>query len=65
MAIVGAEHVMRWLGPKAHMTGQKFITPDELFEPACIKAGITAVDSQGVRVLNPISHLVVGGLSDR
>lgn len=52
MAIVGAEHVMRWL-PKGTHEWQKFITPDELF--AMIEAaGLNPVDRKGF-VFNPIS----------
>ena len=52
MAIVGAEHVMRWL-PKGTHEWQKFITPDELF--ALIEAaGLNPVDRKGF-VFNPIS----------
>ena len=44
-AIIGAEHIMRWL-PKGTHEWNKFITPDELFEQ--IKnAGLTPVDRQG------------------
>jgi 2-polyprenyl-6-hydroxyphenyl methylase/3-demethylubiquinone-9 3-methyltransferase len=44
-AIIGAEHIMRWL-PKGTHEWNKFITPDELFE--LIKnAGLTPVDRQG------------------
>jgi len=52
MAIVGAEHVMRWL-PKGTHEWSKFITPDELFE-LLHKAGLTAVDRKGF-VFNPIT----------
>ena len=52
MAIVGAEHVMRWL-PKGTHEWQKFITPDELC--AMIEAaGLDPVDRKGF-VFNPIS----------
>jgi 2-polyprenyl-6-hydroxyphenyl methylase / 3-demethylubiquinone-9 3-methyltransferase len=51
MAIVGAEHVMRWL-PKGTHDWAKFITPDELF--ALIgNANLTPVDRKGF-VFNPI-----------
>lgn len=51
MAIVGAEHVMRWL-PKGTHDWRKFITPDELF--ALMKtAGLKPVDRKGF-VFNPI-----------
>ncbi|HDY94110.1 MAG: bifunctional 2-polyprenyl-6-hydroxyphenol methylase/3-demethylubiquinol 3-O-methyltransferase UbiG [Sulfitobacter litoralis] len=52
MAIVGAEHVMRWL-PKGTHDWSKFITPDELFD-LLHKAGLTAVDRKGF-VFNPIA----------
>jgi 2-polyprenyl-6-hydroxyphenyl methylase/3-demethylubiquinone-9 3-methyltransferase len=52
MAIVGAEHVMRWL-PKGTHVWSKFITPDELFD-LLHKAGLTAVDRKGF-VFNPIA----------
>ncbi|MDX8353048.1 bifunctional 2-polyprenyl-6-hydroxyphenol methylase/3-demethylubiquinol 3-O-methyltransferase UbiG [Cognatiyoonia sp. IB215182] len=45
MAIVGAEHVMRWL-PKGTHDWRKFIAPDEL-EAMLEKAGLTPVDRQG------------------
>ena len=51
MAIIGAEHVMRWL-PKGTHEWQKFITPDELF--AMLEgAGLKPVDRKGF-VFNPI-----------
>lgn len=60
MAIVGAEHVMRWL-PKGTHEWSKFITPDELFD--LIKsAGLEPVDRTGF-VFNPISWS--WSLSDR
>ena len=49
-AIVGAEHVMRWL-PKGTHEWSKFITPDELFEMLS-KAGLDPVDRTGF-VFNP------------
>jgi 2-polyprenyl-6-hydroxyphenyl methylase/3-demethylubiquinone-9 3-methyltransferase len=50
VAIVGAEHVMRWL-PKGTHEWAKFITPDELF--GLIKgAGLSPVDRKGF-VFNP------------
>lgn len=50
MAIIGAEHIMRWL-PKGTHEWDKFITPDELFE--LIKsAGLNPVDRKGF-VFNP------------
>lgn len=52
MAIVGAEHVMRWL-PKGTHEWSKFITPDELFD-LLHKAGLKAVDRKGF-VFNPIT----------
>tara|TARA_R100000935_G_scaffold14669_2_gene29329 strand:+ start:1416 stop:2162 length:747 start_codon:yes stop_codon:yes gene_type:complete len=52
MAIVGAEHVMRWL-PKGTHDWSKFITPDELFD-LLHKSGLTAVDRKGF-VFNPIT----------
>ena len=52
MAIVGAEHVMRWL-PKGTHEWSKFITPDELFD-LLHKAGLTPVDRKGF-VFNPIT----------
>jgi 2-polyprenyl-6-hydroxyphenyl methylase/3-demethylubiquinone-9 3-methyltransferase len=52
MAIVGAEHVMRWL-PKGTHEWSKFITPVELFD-LLHKAGLTAVDRKGF-VFNPIT----------
>ena len=52
MAIIGAEHVMRWL-PKGTHEWSKFITPDELFD-LLRKAGLDPVDRKGF-VFNPIS----------
>ncbi len=52
MAIIGAEHVMRWL-PKGTHEWSKFITPDELFE-LLRQAGLEPVDRKGF-VFNPIS----------
>ena len=52
MAIVGAEHVMRWL-PKGTHEWSKFITPDELFD-LMRNAGLDPVDRQGF-VFNPIT----------
>lgn len=49
-AIVGAEHVMRWL-PKGTHEWSKFVTPDELFEMLS-KAGLEPVDRTGF-VFNP------------
>jgi len=44
-AIVGAEHVMRWL-PRGTHTWSKFITPDELFD-LLRRAGLEPVDRKG------------------
>jgi 2-polyprenyl-6-hydroxyphenyl methylase/3-demethylubiquinone-9 3-methyltransferase len=52
MAIIGAEHVMRWL-PKGTHDWAKFITPDELYE-LLRQAGLEPVDRKGF-VFNPIS----------
>ncbi|MEO1779465.1 MAG: bifunctional 2-polyprenyl-6-hydroxyphenol methylase/3-demethylubiquinol 3-O-methyltransferase UbiG [Pseudomonadota bacterium] len=52
MAIVGAEHVMRWL-PKGTHEWSKFITPDELFD-LMRDAGLDPVDRKGF-VFNPIT----------
>jgi len=52
MAIVGAEHVMRWL-PKGTHEWSKFITPDELFE-IMSNAGLNPVDCKGF-VFNPLT----------
>ena len=60
MAIVGAEHVMRWL-PKGTHEWSKFITPDELFD-LLEKAGLEPVDRKGF-VFNPIAW--TWRLSDR
>ncbi len=51
MAIVGAEHVMRWL-PKGTHDWNKFITPDELYD-LIRKAGLEPVDRKGM-VFNPL-----------
>ncbi len=60
MAIIGAEHVMRWL-PKGTHDWAKFITPDELY--ALIRtAGLDPVDRKGM-VFNPV--LWRWSLSDR
>ncbi len=60
MAIIGAEHVMRWL-PRGTHDWSKFITPDELF--ALIRdAGLDPVDRKGF-VFNPV--LWTWSLSDR
>ena len=52
MAIIGAEHVMRWL-PKGTHEWSKFITPDELFDMLG-KAGLEPVDRTGFQ-FNPIT----------
>ncbi|MBM7067283.1 bifunctional 2-polyprenyl-6-hydroxyphenol methylase/3-demethylubiquinol 3-O-methyltransferase UbiG [Actibacterium sp. 188UL27-1] len=52
MAIIGAEHVMRWL-PKGTHEWQKFITPDELYD-LLGKSGLDPVDRKGF-TFNPIS----------
>ncbi|MEP5731686.1 MAG: bifunctional 2-polyprenyl-6-hydroxyphenol methylase/3-demethylubiquinol 3-O-methyltransferase UbiG [Sulfitobacter sp.] len=52
MAIVGAEHIMRWL-PKGTHEWSKFITPDELFD-LLRGAGLEPVDRKGF-VFNPIA----------
>jgi 2-polyprenyl-6-hydroxyphenyl methylase/3-demethylubiquinone-9 3-methyltransferase len=51
MAIIGAEHVMRWL-PKGTHEWSKFITPDELFD-LMSRAGLEPVDRKGF-VFNPL-----------
>jgi 2-polyprenyl-6-hydroxyphenyl methylase / 3-demethylubiquinone-9 3-methyltransferase len=60
VAIVGAEHVLRWL-PKGTHQWDKFITPDELFD-LLGKSGLQAVDRKGF-VFHPI--LWSWSLSDR
>ena len=60
MAIIGAEHVMRWL-PKGTHDWKKFITPDELFD-LIRGAGLDPVDRKGF-VFNPV--LWSWRLSDR
>ena len=52
MAIVGAEHVMRWL-PKGTHDWAKFITPAEL-EGMLTRAGLDFVDAKGF-VFNPLA----------
>lgn len=52
MAIIGAEHVMRWL-PKGTHDWKKFITPDELCD-LIRSAGLDPVDRKGM-VFNPVS----------
>lgn len=51
-AIVGAEHLLRWLPVGTH-DWNKFLTPEEL-EAAIVAAGLEVVDAKGM-VLNPIS----------
>ena len=51
-AIIGAEHVMRWL-PKGTHDWAKFITPDELFT-LLQQAGLDPVDRKGM-VFNPLT----------
>ena len=45
MAIIGAEHVMRWL-PRGTHDWSKFITPDELYD-LLRQAGLDPVDRKG------------------
>ena len=52
MAIIGAEHIMRWL-PKGTHDWSKFITPDELFD-LLAQAGMEPVDRKGF-VFNPLT----------
>ncbi|WP_299548011.1 bifunctional 2-polyprenyl-6-hydroxyphenol methylase/3-demethylubiquinol 3-O-methyltransferase UbiG [uncultured Tateyamaria sp.] len=52
MAIIGAEHVMRWL-PKGTHEWNKFITPDELFD-LMRDAGLDPVDRKGF-IFNPLT----------
>lgn len=52
MAIIGAEHVMRWL-PKGTHEWSKFITPDELYD-LMRDAGLDPVDRKGF-VFNPLT----------
>ena len=52
LAIVGAEHVMRWL-PKGTHEWSKFITPDELFD-LMRNAELDPVDRKGF-VFNPLT----------
>jgi len=59
-AIVGAEHVMRWL-PKGTHEWSKFITPDELYA-LLREAGLNPVDRKGM-VFNPLTWS--WGLSER
>ena len=51
VAIIGAEHIMRWL-PKGTHEWDKFITPDELYN-LIENAGLTPVDRKGF-VFNPL-----------
>ena len=60
VAIIGAEHIMRWL-PKGTHEWSKFITPDELFDMLS-RSGLTPVDRKGF-VFNPI--LWSWSISDR
>lgn len=60
MAILGAEHIMRWL-PKGTHEWAKFITPEELFG-LLRGAGLTPVDQKGFR-FHPLSWS--WSLSDR
>jgi len=60
VAIIGAEHIMRWL-PKGTHEWRKFITPDELYD--LIKsAGLEPINRSGF-VFNPIAWS--WSLSDR
>lgn len=52
MAIIGAEHIMRWL-PKGTHEWSKFITPDELYD-LLRQAGLEPVDRKGF-VFNPVT----------
>jgi len=52
MAIIGAEHIMRWL-PKGTHEWSKFITPDELFD-LLRQANLDPVDRKGF-VFNPVA----------
>ena len=60
VAIIGAEHIMRWL-PKGTHEWSKFITPDELVN-LINNAGLELVDRTGF-VFNPIAWS--WSLSDR
>jgi 2-polyprenyl-6-hydroxyphenyl methylase/3-demethylubiquinone-9 3-methyltransferase len=60
MAIIGAEHIMRWL-PKGTHEWSKFITPEELFD-LMREAGLDPVDRKGF-VFNPVAWS--WSLSDR
>jgi len=52
VAIIGAEHIMRWL-PKGTHEWSKFITPEELFS-LLETAGLEPVDRKGF-VFNPLA----------
>jgi 2-polyprenyl-6-hydroxyphenyl methylase/3-demethylubiquinone-9 3-methyltransferase len=52
LAIVGAEHVMRWL-PRGTHDWRRFITPDEL-DDLISRAGLEPVDRKGF-VFNPLA----------
>ena len=52
MAIIGAEHIMRWL-PKGTHEWSKFITPEELYA-LLADAGLDPVDRKGF-VFNPVT----------
>jgi 2-polyprenyl-6-hydroxyphenyl methylase/3-demethylubiquinone-9 3-methyltransferase len=60
MAIVGAEHVLRWL-PRGTHQWSKFVTPDELFAMLS-RAGLEPVDRKGM-VFDPLGW--TWRLSDR
>lgn len=60
MAIIGAEHIMRWL-PKGTHDWKKFITPDELYD-LLRRAELDPVDRKGM-VFNPLGWS--WGLSSR
>ena len=63
MAILGAEHVRRWL-PRGTHDWRKFITPDELYD-LLRQAGLDPVDRTGM-VFNPLAwswSLSAGDLS--
>lgn len=62
-AIVGAEHILRWL-PRGTHDWRKFITPEELYAMLS-RAGLEPVDRKGF-VFNPLTwrwHLSDGDLS--
>lgn len=60
VAIIGAEHIMRWL-PKGTHEWHKFVTPDELFT-LIERANLTPIDRSGF-VFNPL--LWTWSLSDK